>query len=149
MAASSTKVWDKLVADIAGIAKRVVKIGVPSGPQVEIAAYQEFGTNTAEGEQLLPPRPFISSTFIAKRSELAKMCERAAKTIVTRGMPVDQALALVGAWGAAAVKKTITDNQVQPPDTQTTIDRKGSSTTLVDDGDLVKAITYVVGERES
>jgi hypothetical protein len=51
---------------------------------------------------------------------------------------------MLGQWGAAAVKRTITSGQVTPPDAPGTIARKGSSTPLIDEGQLVNAITYAV-----
>lgn len=143
------KKWRKLIADIAGIDKRIAKVGVMSSETipdglslVDLAAIHEFGTDT------LPERSFIRSTFERESVALGRICERAAKAIVTKDMPVDQALELIGAWGAAQVKRSITAGLIEPADAPSTIARKGSSKVLVDTGQLVNAITYVVGARE-
>ena len=143
--------WRELAAKIAGIGKRVAKVGIV-GPDalnseaggasvVEIAAFQELGTST------IPARSFIRATVESKRKELGVICERVAKAIVLKGMPIDTALEVVGQWAAAAMKRTITGSDIPPPLAPTTIAAKGSSKPLVDTGQLVNAISYEIGDR--
>lgn len=145
--------WRELAAKIAGVGKRIAKVGiVGTGASatseeggdatiVEIAAFNELGTST------IPERSFIRRTFETKAKQLGKICERAAKAVVTKGMEIDTALEVIGQWGAAAVKRTITSGDVTPPDAPATIAAKGSSKPLVDTGQLVNAITYELGDR--
>jgi phage gpG-like protein len=143
--------WRKIVADVAQIATQVAKVGVLQDGEteadgmsmVELAAIHEFGT------EHVPERSFIRSTFATKQREAATLAERLAKAIVLRGMPIGQALGLLGAWGASAVKATITEGDgVPPPLAPATIARKGSSRPLVDTGRLLASITWEVGEVE-
>jgi len=144
--------WRKIAANVASIARRVAKVGVMDGAGAEddgkslaeIAAIHEFGAPDAN----IPERSFIRSTFHAKEAELGKLCERVARAIVLDGMSVDQALGIVGAWGAAAIRRTITGTDVPPPLAPATVAAKGSSKPLVDTGRLVNAISWVVGDPE-
>lgn len=144
--------WKQIVAAIATLADARVTVGVLSdGTEsdgtslLEIAAIHEFGAPGAG----IPERSFIRSTFRDRQREAATMAERLAKAIVLRGMPVKQALGLLGAWGAAEVKRTITSGDgVPPPLKPATIARKGSSRPLVDTGRLLASITWEVGAVE-
>lgn len=145
--------WRKLVAHVAEVATQVAKVGVLQDgsvdeggmSMVELAAIHEFGAPGAN----IPERSFIRSTFAAKQRQAASMAERLAKAIVLKGMPVRQALGLMGAWGAAEVKRTITTGDgVPPPLKPATIARKGSTRPLVDTGRLLASITWEVGEVE-
>jgi hypothetical protein len=141
--------WRDLAARVANVDAFRVKVGVLAGSgedangtsYVEIAAFQEFGTST------LPERSFVRATFRDNPAEVAKVCERLCKAIVLKGMNVTQALELLGQWAAARVRRTITSNAVRPPDAPATIAAKGSSTTLVDTGGLVNAVSYEVAPR--
>lgn len=108
---------------------------------VDLATIHEFGAPAAG----IPERSFIRRTFAEKHEALAAMTKRLAAAVVTKKMPVDRALGLLGAWGAAEVKRTITSGPgVPPPLSPVTIARKGSTRPLVDTGRLVGAITWQV-----
>jgi hypothetical protein len=137
--------WRNIVQAVAELAHLQIKVGVLDGAGesdegvslVEIAACNELGT------EHIPERSFIRSTFAAKQDEAARVAKKIASAII-RGTPADVALELLGQWGAAAVKRTITSEDIPPPLAQSTIDAKGSSKPLVDTGQLVNSITYVV-----
>lgn len=142
--------WRILAASIVDVGRKVAKVGVFSGVEADgtsladVLAFQEFGTET------VPERRPIRTTFETKRAELARICEAAAKRVVLHGMPVAKAVGLIGAWGASAVKATITESDLPPPLAPATVEAKGSSKPLVDTGRLVGAITWaVVDESEA
>lgn len=156
--------WKRILRDVKGLDKFSAHVGIlaskggaevpptksvdgTSGEVVgelsllQIAAIHEFGSRRAG----VPERSFIRRTFIAKRDELVKMCARLCREVITRGMNVEKAYALLGQWGAAEVKKTITEGEgVPPPNAPRTVLAKGSSRPLVDTGRLVGAISYEV-----
>lgn len=152
------KLWDRLLAHAHKLEHAHVKVGVlsshgasePHGDDasftlVEIAACHEFGTDT------IPERSFIRSTFSQRvPDELVKMQAALAREVVTKGLDPEKALARLGAWGAAEVKKTITEDDIPPPLAASTIAAKGSTKPLVDTGQLKNSISYeVVGENEA
>lgn len=147
--------WRKLLKSVNGLDRYAVRVGIleSSGGEteegsgytlLEIAALHEFG-----GENV-PERSFIRRTFAEKHSELVAITGKLCKEVITRGMPVPRAYALLGQWGAAAVRATITQGQgVPPPNAPSTIEQKGSDRPLVDTGRLVGAIAYEVVEESS
>ncbi len=150
------KVWDDLIARCYGLDKAHVKVGIlaskgaadkhPEGQLslVQIAAIHEFGN------EHVPERAPIRTTFYVRRKqELIDMQTKLARAIVTKGMDGIRALGMLGSWGAAAVKATITEGDgLPPPNAPSTIAAKGSSRPLVDTGLLKNSITYQVVEGE-
>ena len=144
------KVWRKLKSRLAMLGRKdaSVKVGVLEGSgehdggfsMVELAAVHEFGSPANN----IPSRSFIRATFVNNREEAARVLQRLAKGIVTNKLEVDQALGVLGLWGANAVKRYITSGKVVPPLKPATIARKGSSKPLVDTGQLVNSITWKV-----
>jgi hypothetical protein len=110
----------------------------------ELAALHEFGS--ADGRIL--ERSFLRSTFDAKKGEIPAL----AKPLVLKWLDGKTTLANVfktlGAWLATEVKKKVTVEGVEPPNTPLTVARKGSARPLVDTGQLVRAISYVVELRK-
>lgn len=142
--------WRIIAAAVADTARKVAKVGVFSGQEADgtsladVLAFQEFGTAT------IPERRPLRATFETKRAELGRVAEAAAKQVVLHGMPVVKAIGLIGAWGASAVKATITQGDLPPPLAPATVAAKGSSKPLVDTGRLLGAITWaVVDESEA
>jgi hypothetical protein len=113
---------------------------------VELAAIHEFGS--ADGH--IPERSFIRSTFYERAAaELREMCGKITKAIVLGAVDVRQGIGMLGAWGAAQVKNTITQTDIPPPLAPSTIAAKGSSKPLVDTGQMLNAITWeVIDTRE-
>ncbi len=153
------RLWDELLARAHKLEHAFVKVGVLASKGgtdthadgemtlIEIAATHEFGSEAAG----IPERSFIRSTFerrVAK--ELADFQAKLAKAIVTKGLDPMRALAMLGAWGAAEVKKTITESDLEPPLKPATIAARehGGTKPLLDTGQLKNSITYEVVERE-
>lgn len=110
---------------------------------VELATIHEFGSPAAN----IPERSFIRRTFENRRADVEKITGRLSEKILRGEMTVGRALALLGEWGAAEVKKTITvGNQITPDIQDATKARKGSDRPLVDTGQLVNVISYQVGD---
>lgn len=144
------RVWKELRAQVSEASKMHVRVGVfqDSGfaddgetTIAEIAAIHEYGAPGAN----IPERSFIRRTFNEQKNSLEQMMLRLARLVLSEKADVPQALNQLGAWGAAAVKNTIR-KRIPPPLKQATIDRKGSSTPLVDTGQLLDSITWEVIE---
>ena len=153
--------WRKLLARAYGLDKAHVKVGVLADKggedehtegitMLELAAIHEFGSPAAG----VPQRSFIRSTFDQRAAELAETAAKLARLIVTKGMPVRQALGLLGQWGVKEVKATIreqrTTSEFYEPQANrpSTVARKGSDTPLVDTGRLINAVTSQVSEGD-
>lgn len=107
---------------------------------VEIATIHEFGAAN------VPQRSFIRRTFIEKEAELKKMMAVLSRAIVLGRMKPEQALNVLGQWGAAEVKKRITGSPIPPPLAASTIAAKGSTRPLVDTAQMLNAIAYEIAK---
>lgn len=105
-----------------------------------VAALNHFGV-----EPHLPSRPFLTIALEKHRDEIAQTQARIAAQLVKGRLTYEQALGLLGAEIVAQIKKTITEH-VPPENAQSTIDRKGSSTPLINHGQLLGAVTFEIRE---
>ena len=113
---------------------------------VELAAIHEFGSPAAG----IPERSFLRRTFYERvPDKLREVIAAIVKAVVHEEMDVRRGVGLLGAWGAAEVKNTITQTDIPPPLKPETIARKGSSKPLFDTGQLVNSITWeIVDDRK-
>lgn len=147
------RVFQELRKKLGSMADAYVKVGVlqaaggaphAGGGDVtlaEVAAFHELGLG-------VPERSFIRATFEDREVQEAQRATSAtlARGLIAERMSVQQALQRLGLWAVAQIKKRIKDH-IPPPLKQATIDRKGSSTPLVDTGQLINSITFEVKEK--
>ena len=134
-------------------AGRVVRVGVladaakeerpgekPSGMTLlEVAAAHEFGAPAAG----IPQRSFIRATIDLHRDEIAQLQIALARRVIAGELTADQALDQLGAKVASWCQVRIAEG-IAPALHPDTIERKGSSTPLVDTGQLRSSITWKV-----
>jgi len=126
------------------------KVGVQAGSKesdgvtdlVTVAAANEFGTDTID------ERSFIRSTFEENKESLAALSKAEAQAIIEGRKTVENSLQLMGAYHVGQIQAKIHSN-IPPPNDQKTIDRKGSSVTLIDSGQLVQSIRNVETIKEA
>lgn len=125
-----------------------VKVGVPSGAMnypdgtdlVMVAAVNEFGS--IDGH--IPERSYLRSTVVEKADTFRGFWRRKnAKGILTGEVTADHVLDLLGQLAQAEVQRKIV-SITEPPNSQATIEEKGSSNPLVDEGLLRQSIRYEV-----
>ena len=134
-------------------AGRVVRVGVlDDAPKtehdggssqmslLEVAATHEFGAPAAN----IPQRSFIRGTVEAKGAEIATLQVALAKRVLEGKLEPDAALEQLGAKVVSMVQNRIADG-IAPALNPETVDRKGSTTPLIDTGQLRSSITYRVG----
>lgn len=132
-------------------AGRVVRVGVlddapkregegGTGAQslLEVAAAHEFGAGK------IPQRSFIRGTVEAKGAEIADLQVSLAGRVLKGKLDPDQALEQLGAKVVGMVQTRIAAG-IAPALHPDTIEKKGSSTPLIDTGQLRSSITYRVG----
>lgn len=130
--------------------KPFVKVGVLTGVRasangrgltnVELAAIHEFGAPGAG----IPSRPFLRSTFDAKKDAWNSLMARLVTKVVAGHLNVVAALELVGQRAAGDVRNRITQGGNFVPNKPATIRRKGSSKPLIDKGLLLQSISHQV-----
>lgn len=147
------RVWRELRLTIKEVSKIAVRVGIigdqagalhNGGPftNAEIGAIHEYGAPGAG----IPERPFVRSTFTFRRAELIELQAAAARAIIEGRLRPEKAIALIGAWGAGAVREQILKYGafLFAPLAPSTIARKGSSQPLVETGQMVRSISFVV-----
>jgi len=102
----------------------------PTLTVAEVASYNELG-------QGVPKRSFIESTFKKNKDKISKKFK---ELLSTRP---DQSFDLIGIYITNLIKEGIRKG-IAPSNSVRTISRKGSSTPLIDSGQLRNAITYKV-----
>lgn len=90
----------------------------------------------------IPARLPMTLTLERKASEIQEAQIRLGREIL-KGMPTTDALATLGEYVSSEIRMTI-QSGLEPPNTEATIEKKGSSKPLIDTGRLVNSYTYVV-----
>lgn len=118
--------------------KREGEGGTGSQSLLEVAAQHEFGAGR------IPQRSFIRGTVEAKGAEIADLQVSLAGRVLKGKLDPDQALEQLGAKVVGMVQTRIAAG-IAPALHPDTIEKKGSSTPLIDTGQLRSSITYRVG----
>jgi hypothetical protein len=105
----------------------------------EVAQWNHYGTSR------IPARPFITLALEQHKDELKKLQARLGVALVTGKIELDQALSLLGEAAVGFIKQTIADG-VAPANAPATIAAKGSSTPLINFGQLRGSIVSEVRE---
>lgn len=103
---------------------------------LEIATIHEFGLGQ-------PQRSFLRAWVAENKEEIDAITKRFAEAVVAGRMTEDQALKQMGVLFTASIQKKISAG-VPPPNEQSTIDRKGSSTPLIENGILRASIDHKI-----
>lgn len=149
------KAFQKVVEELKRGGSYDLKVGVmgkskyPDGTSVvDVAIFNEFGTKDAEGAVHTPERSFMRSTFNEQSEKMVAFAGKLMQRVILGRMDINTALNALGLALSTAIKKKITVDGVPPPNKQSTIDRKGSSRTLVDTARMLGAITWAVVKRK-
>ena len=144
----NNKLYKKIVADVEKIKadQPYVKFGYPEEKSesktgtdltvAQVATFHEFGT------EFIPERSFIRSTVAENRANINSLIE-SLKPAILMGTSL-KALATVGEFVQTLIKKKIQTGGDWPPLKSSTIRAKGSSKALVDTGQMLNSIRYVV-----
>jgi len=148
--------WDRLYASLDGIpGESKVVVGVLRSSAVykpkkgrnkqpvsvaQIAAIHEFGSKDGK----IPERSFMRSAMSSNQKAIENLMK---KLIVkmTDGLPSKIALGVVGQFLRDKIVAKI-NSGIPPVNAQSTIERKGSSKTLIDTGQLKSSIDWEIKE---
>lgn len=143
---------DRLGTKLRQIRERLQKnsgvlVGVPAGtgnyedgaPIAVIAAVQEFGS--ADGA--IPERSFLRVPLRQNTEHFKKVWRAAIPKVVHGDMSMHAVMEQLGEQGVRVSVEAI-EAGISPANADSTIKRKGSSQTLIDNGQLVQSITYIV-----
>lgn len=130
----------KMTVDVKALSGRSVKIGFWGDDIAEIAIYNEFGTNRG-----IPSRPFMQTTFDNNSDYMTKLVENLAGKIVDGKDNSDHVLRVLGEVYQSKIQMTIRQaKDWAVPNAPITIERKGSSSPLIDTGRMVGSVRYEI-----
>ena len=109
----------------------------------QIGMIHEFGSP----EKNIPRRSFIRVPIENNIKEITKLIENNHKLVSENSMSAKVALDRIGLKAQNTIKKSFRDNDWKPLK-RATVKRKGSSRPLIDTGQLVGSISYIV-EKEN
>lgn len=112
----------------------------PTATIIEIAAYNEFGTDT------IPERPFLRTTIKENRAKYIELVKDLMVKIVNGKLAADKAVAILAEKAVADVQTKI-DTIKSPPNTELTKEWKGSSNPLIDTGLMRKSVNWGKAKR--
>ena len=104
---------------------------------LEVATWNHFGTGT------IPARPFIVGAMEAHGTSIKKLQRRLWKGVSEGKLTTQAALEILGVKARDISVKSINDREYEP-NADRTVASKGSSTPLVDTGQLKGAIAFEV-----
>jgi hypothetical protein len=133
-----------------GVTEDVGSQSVDGGATVaQIASWNELGvlgppiSQQGQGKWFIPPRPFVRGFVDGKREQIAKTLEKLGNLVGGGKLDAETAMARLGEYGLSGVKSYIR-NGTFTPNADSTIDKKGSSKPLIDNGTLRNSIRYQV-----
>ena len=106
---------------------------------LEIAASNEFGLG-------VPRRSFIADWFDQNLQKNEQFIVRMMKAVASGKLTKERAFELIGLKFQGDIQKRISAG-IPPANAPATIKAKGSSTPLIDTGQLRQSITYVVNPK--
>ena len=113
---------------------------------IEIATWNHFGVLAKNGEGWhIPPRPFITDWFDENEAALRSKLTVLMQSVVAGKRTRDQVLQIMGAYCVGQIQARMAES-IPPPNAPSTIKQKGSSTTLINSGQLRSAVSFDVRE---
>ncbi|WP_313893860.1 hypothetical protein [Psychrobacillus sp.] len=115
-----------------------------------IASVHEFGVTIQKRNSsiIIPERSFLRTTFDEKEADWVQFAKRQLKNVLDFKIDARTLYERLGARMVGDIQEKITDLDA-PPNAISTIQKKGSSNPLIDDGGLRRRITYRVVERNA
>lgn len=141
--------WNKIMDNMAELRSATVVVGLlgestyKKGESSEVSVV-DYGTFNEFGTRNIHSRSFLGSTF-DETNAFKDETRALARKVYSGDMSPDKALNHLGMVAQAAVQVKITEGGTPyRPNADSTVARKGSSSPLIDDGDMRRAITYEV-----
>lgn len=126
-------------AKVCEVAIGILEGAVADGQQIaEYAAANEYGTNKG-----IPERSFMRSAFDENSHGISVVMGQQFAKVKRGEKSVRSALEHLGMYHQKHIKEKIGSN-IQPANHPETIRRKKSSRTLIDNGDMINSVHYVV-----
>lgn len=107
---------------------------------VQIASAHEFGLG-------VPERSFLRSWFDQNESKAQALFSKLLLKVIARKLTKERAIEFFGLWLQGEIQKNISEGNISPSLALETVERKGSSTPLIDTGQLRSNISYRIENK--
>lgn len=141
--------YRRVVAEVGQTARQKLTVGIheEKGGELHdgemtvaaIAMIHEFGAEAVG----VPERSWLRGGIDAGKSRIEMLMRRLGKLILKGRLSSEQAHAMLGEDIVSIIRERIREG-IAPPNEQATIDRKGSSTPLIDSGQMIQSIGHEV-----
>jgi hypothetical protein len=145
--------WKRLMKSFGDTSKVNVQVGVfPSAGKhagdstltmTKLASIHEYGAPSRN----IPERSFMRATFSEKASAIEAKVIKLAKKLVKDGSGKEKAMGLLGEYIKGLMQARIRKG-IPPPNKPATVAKKGSSTPLIDTGQLINSIEWKVASKK-
>lgn len=140
----------QVLRQLKAMSSKLVQVGVmgdgetrtDSLSNAELGAVHEYGTEDGS----IPARHWLSRPINQHQAAYVEALGKLVKQSIEHGTDPERALTLLGLRAEADVKNFLRAGGAQPPNSPATIERKGSSTPLIDSGQLLGSVTSRVVE---
>lgn len=107
----------------------------------ELAKILSYGTNK------IPPRPFLEEGIESRKGEIVKAMQEEARK-ASNGQKADWNK--IGTMAVGAVQEFVRSDHYRStiPNSQKTIDYKGSDMPLIDGGNMIQSVQFIVQEEK-
>ena len=136
----------RIEIDLLGLRSRKLRVGITGDEKVDgvsvvdYAFYNEFGTSRG-----IPARPFMATTYDRYHAKTEKFIEYMYGQMLEGKMTPDHLLKTAGMEYQKRVQETIRDaKKWAVPNAESTIERKGSTSPLIDTGRMIGAVRYEI-----
>lgn len=126
----------QLIDSLIELTNHEVVAGITDGEVAKYAASNEFGTDR------IPARPFMQTAFQTNITKYENLLAKAVDNVIN-GADTVSALGRVGGEMQNDIVESITNGEWQA-NSQRTINQKGSSTPLIDTGQMRQAVHFEV-----
>lgn len=103
---------------------------------------------TGEHDIVIPPRPFLRQTLEENKEELFKRANELELEVLTKKSTIREALITLGKEHQDQITLAMKTKGKFEPNKKSTIKRKGSTTPLIETGQLRSSISYGVGRAK-
>lgn len=114
-----------------------------SGKVTELLTLGQLATWLEYGTERMPGRFWLSSYVQENKQRILEMLKRGSKEVLDRRMTKEQVLNLIGLKVVGEIKERISRG-LSPPNAESTIKKKGSSTPLIASGQFRASIAHAV-----
>jgi len=137
--------WNKILENHKNIKKLDIKVGLfgenadYKNNMAMLGAVHQFGSTKMN----IPKRPFISEAFDAKEQENKNFIVNEYRKVIDGKQNLKKMIDRIGVKHEGQIKKGITEFNFAPNKPKT-VQRKGSSTPLIDSGQMRNSVKYKV-----